>query len=207
MKTDFLIQCYPNLEKGLLQDIEKYAILKSFITDEYIVKQGQHIRFLPIIRKGCVKVFCSEESIDFLLYFIKSGESCIYSFAHTDQSKPAEFSAKAETDCELLLLPIDKVSLWLKKFPSLTGIIIGNYKKHYNDLLDTTKQIICHNLEDRLLDYLKTKSELSASVYLKLSHQNIADDLGTSREVISRLMKKPSVKENVKQEGRKIKIL
>lgn len=207
MKTDFLIKCYPDLEKELLEEIESHSILKTFDSKEYIIKQGQYIKFLPIIRNGCVKVFCREDAIDFLLYYIESGESCIYSFAHINNGKSAEFSAIAELESELLLIPTDKVTLWIKKFPSLNSIILNNYKKHYDELLNTTKQVICYNLENRLIKYLKTKSKLLKSNLLNLSHQNIAEDLGTSREVISRLMQKTSVKEKAKQEGRKIKIL
>ncbi|CAM1344654.1 Crp/Fnr family transcriptional regulator [Tenacibaculum amylolyticum] len=207
MKTDFLSQCYPDFSKELLYEIEKYALQKVFKANEYIVKQGDFIKYLPILRKGCIKVFCSEDTIDFLLYFIEPGESCIYSFAHINNEKQAEFSAIAELESELLLLPIDRVKLWIKKFPSLNAIVLNNYKKHYSDLLSTTKQIICYNLEDRLIEYLNTKSKIESSSTLQISHQDIANNLGTSREVISRLMQKLNAKQIVKQDGRRIKIL
>lgn len=207
MKTDFLAQCYPGFSKELLYEIEKHAIQRVFKTNEYIVKQGDFIKYLPILREGCIKVFCNEDTIDFLLYFIESGESCIYSFAHVNNEKQAEFSAITELDSELLLLPIDRVRLWIKKFPSLNTIVLNNYKKHYSDLLNTTKQIICYNLEDRLIDYLKTKSKIESSQTLNISHQDIASNLGTSREVISRLMQKLNARQIVKQDGRKIKLL
>lgn len=207
MKSDFLTKCYPEFEKELLQEIEEHSLLKSFKAGENIVKQGQYIKFLPIIQSGCVKVFCNEDTKHFLLYFIESGESCIYSFAHIDNDDQAEFSAVAELDSDLLLLPADRVKLWVKKYPSLNNIILKNYRRHYDDLLDTTKQIVCYNLEDRLLEYLQTKSKISESNLLSISHQDIADDLGTSREVISRLMKNEKLNRIVKQEGRQIKIL
>lgn len=207
MKTEFLTKCYPNLEADLIQEIEECSILKTFEANQYVVKQGQFIKYLPIIQSGCVKVFCNEDEISFLLYYIESGESCIYSFAHIDNNDRANFSAMTEMDSDLLLLPIDKVGLWIKKYPSLNSIILNNYKKHYNDLLDTTKQIICHDLEERLINYLETKAKLLQTNLISISHQEIANDLGTSREVISRLMKKTSLKNIVKQEGRKIKIL
>lgn len=207
MKTEFLTKCYPNLEADLIQEIEECSILKTFEANQYVVKQGQFIKYLPIIQSGCVKVFCNEDEISFLLYYIESGESCIYSFAHIDNNDRANFSAMTEMDSDLLLLPIDKVGLWMKTYPSLNSIILNNYKKHYNDLLDTTKQIICQDLEERLINYLETKAKLLQTNLISISHQEIANDLGTSREVISRLMKKTSLKNIVKQEGRKIKIL
>ena len=207
MKSDFLTKCYPEFEKELLQEIEEYSLLKSFKAGQKIVKQGQYIKFLPIIKSGCVKVFCNEDDKDFLLYFIRTSESCIYSFAHLNNGNQANFSALAELDSDLLLLPADRVMLWVKKYPSLNNIILNNYKRHYNDLLDTTKQIVCYNLEDRLLEYLRAKSKIAESNLLSVSHQNIADDLGTSREVISRLMKSEKINKVIKQEGRQIKVL
>ena len=207
MKSDFLTKCYPEIEKKLIQEIEEHSLLKSFKVGEKIVKQGQYIKFLPIIQSGCVKVFCNEDGKDFLLYFIESGESCTYSFAHLNNNNQASFSALAELDSDLLLLPADRVTLWMKKYSSLNNIILNNYRRHYNDLLETTKQMICYNLEDRLIEYLRTKSKIAESNLLSITHQNIAEDLGTSREVISRLMKTEKLNEMIKQEGRQIKVL
>jgi len=207
MNVNFLKNCYPDFEPELLMKMEQHAIFKIVNPGEPIVKQGQYIKFLPIVVKGCVKVFCKEATADFLLYYIEAGESCIYSFAHINSKTKADFMATAILKSELLLLPIDKVNLWLKKHPSLNTIIINNYKKHYNDLLNTTKQVICHNLEDRLINYLQVSAEVNKTNILNLSHQTIASDLGTSREVISRIMKSKNLKKIAQQIGRKIKIL
>ncbi len=207
MKTQFLAECYPNLEKELLDEIEQHAISKDFSAGEFVVRQGQAILNLPIVRNGNVKVFCDEDTVQFLLYHITSGGSCIYSFAHIADKAPAEFSAVAETASTLLLLPMDRVNSWLKKYPSLNQLVLNDYQKHYQDLLNTTKQIVCYNLEERLLLHLQTKARLEAFKLLSVSHQQLADDLGTSREVISRLMRKLSADKKVEQIGRKIKVL
>lgn len=207
MKTSSLTDCFPNLEKKLVDEIEVHSIVKNFAAREYIVKQGQLIRFLPVVLDGNVKVFHDEADAPFLLYYISSGETCIYSFAHTFNNEPAEFSAMAELDSKLLLLPLIKVNLWLQLYPSFSSLVINNYQKHYKDLLNTTRQVICHNLEERLIDYLHTKVQIEQSDLLSISHQEIAHDLGTSREVVSRLMKKLGLNQKVKQVGRKIKVL
>ncbi|RBW63183.1 Crp/Fnr family transcriptional regulator [Tenacibaculum sp. E3R01] len=207
MKTSFLAKCFPVLEKELLNEVEEHSILKSFKAGDFVVKQGRLIRFLPIVLSGNIKVFSNEDSIQFLLYYISSGETCIYSFAHISSKELAGFSAIAELDSELLLLPIDKVNKWLKKYPSFGNLVLSDYKRHYKDLLNTTKQVLCYNLEERLLNYLKNKVQIKASNVLSVSHQEVADDLGTSREVITRLLKKLSIANKVLQEGRKIKVL
>jgi len=201
-----LSECLPKLEKEVLEEIEEYASVKSFSKDENIVTEGQIVRFLPIVLKGSIKVFSQEDSIQFLLYYISSGETCIFSFAHIFNNKPLEFSASTEVDSELLLLPIAKVQEWYSKYPRFCNMLLQGYQKHYNDLLHTTKQIICYNLEERLANYLKTKTQIKNSDVLEISHQDIADDLGTTREVISRLMKKLNANDKAVQIGRKIKV-
>lgn len=195
------------LDQDLLDEIEEHSILQSFNEGDWIVKHGQVIRFVPIIKSGCAKVFCQEEEKEFLLYFISSGESCIHSFAHMEGDALASFSAIAESESQILLLPIDKVRYWTRKYASLNGLIIQGYQRHYLELLDTTKQILCYKLEDRLIKYLRTKAELAERPEINITHQEIAKDLGTSREVISRLMKSSSLQAVAIQEGRKIKMV
>ena len=207
MKTSFLAECYPLLEKDLLEEMENSSVLQSFAATDYVVRQGQYIQHLPIVLEGSIKVFSIEESVQFLLYYISSGESCIYSFAHTYTHEPISFSAVAEVDSQLLLLPLEKVSRWLRVYPSFSSLVLSDYQKQYQDLLKMTKQIICQKLDERLLNYLRERTEIEQTDLLSISHQEIADDLGSSREVISRLLKKLSLSNHVKQEGRKIKVL
>lgn len=200
-------QCLPHLGDAFLSELELHASLKRIERGQAIIKQGQFIRSLPILLSGNVKVICTENAMEFLLYYIEKGEPCIFSFAHILNDEPINFSAYAELDSDLLMLPIDRVKEWLRIYPSFSALLLMGYEKHYQDLLHTTKQLVCFNLEKRLLDYLKTKAKIEKTQILKISHQEIATDLGTSREVISRLMKKMSQDEKVVQIGRKIKLL
>lgn len=200
-------RCLSNLEGDCLREIETHSRTRKFAADEFVVRQGQMIVSLPIVLSGRIKVFSTEESVRFLLYYLEAGEACIFSFANISTGEPMEFSAIAEVDSEILLLPINEVNRWINRFPSFGNMLLKGYQKHYKDLLHTTKQIICYNLEERLLGYLRTKARIEKSDLLKISHQQIADDLGTSREVISRLLKKMGLDHKVAQVGRKIKVL
>lgn len=205
--NNILEKCLPDFGKELIAEIEKSGIIKVFSTHEFIVKQGQLIRYLPIVLEGNVKAYSEEDGLQFLLYYIQPGSSCIFSFVHLFNQNPIDFSAVPENKSTILLIPIDKAKEWLIRFPSFNNLIITEFQKHYNDLLHTTKQIICYKLEDRLWDYLKTKAKISGTDELSISHQNIADDLGTTREVISRLMKKLELDQKLIQNNRRIKLL
>ncbi|MFZ4929207.1 Crp/Fnr family transcriptional regulator [Chryseobacterium sp. Mn2064] len=205
--TNILEKCLPNFGKELISEIEKFGIIKEFPNNDFIVKQGQLIRYLPIVLEGNVKAYSEEDGMQFLLYFIQQGSSCIFSFVHLFNQNPIDFSAISEGKSSILLIPIDKAKEWLIRYPSFNNLIINEFQKHYNDLLHTTKQIVCYKLEDRLWSYLQTKAKVSNTHELAISHQSIADDLGTTREVISRLMKKIELDKKLVQNNRKIKLL
>ncbi len=201
-----LAQCLPDFGKELLCEIENHGVSREYNAGDYVVQAGQIVRFLPIVISGNVRVFSQEDSIEFLLYYISSGESCIFSFAHLFHETHLEFSAQAETKTELLLLPIDKVREWCKTYPHFVNMILAAYQKHYQDLLRTTKEMVCYGLEARLVRYLKAKVEVHETNLLHISHQEMALDLGSSREVITRLMRKLEVNGVAQQEGRKIRV-
>jgi CRP/FNR family transcriptional regulator len=199
--------CLPEFGDEFIAEIEKFGTIKKFSNNEYIINQGQLINCLPIVLNGLVKVQSQEDGLQFLLYYIKEGEACIFSFAHLFNQKNSEFSAVSEGDTELLLIPVAKAKEWMVRFPIFSSLILNEYQKHYDDLLQTTKQIICYKLEDRLISYLKNKSTFYSSQEFLISHKSIADDLGTTREVISRIMKKIEGDGKIKQENRKIFLL
>lgn len=202
-----LENCLPDFGRDLIAEIDQFGIIKNYSIDDFVIKQGQYVRYLPIVLEGSVKVYSTEDGLQFLLYYILPKQSWIFSFAHLFSQDPIDFSAVPEEETQILLIPIEKAKEWVLKFPSFNHLIIAEFQKHYNDLLQTTKQIICYKLEDRLWSYLKTKSENSHSKELSITHKNIADDLGTSREVISRVMKKLEHENKIFQDGRKIKIV
>ncbi len=186
----YLKKCFPSLEQMLYNEILEHGSYHNFESGAYVVRQGAYIDFLPIILKGVIKLYAEEDGVEFLLYYIQSGESCILSFNHLFDRKPLQFSAVTEEDTCVLGLPVAKVKEWFIKYPSFSRIIIKDFQRNFEDLLQTAKEFVCLGIEDRLIRYLQHKSKLRNTVDIHLSHQAIATDLGTSREVISRITKK-----------------
>lgn len=207
MNNKTLELCLPDFGIELINELKAFGITKNYANNDFVIKQGQNVRYLPIVLKGNIKVYSQEENLQFLLYYISQGESCIFSFAHLFNNEPIDFSAISEDSSEILLIPIEKAKEWLMKYPAFNTLILDNFQKHYNDLLHTTKQIICYKIEDRLWKYLKVKSKLGDSKTISISHRIISEDLGTTREVISRLMKKLENDQKIRQENRTIIIL
>ena len=172
-----------------------------------LIRSNQHITSLPLVISGIVKVFSKYEERDILLYYLKANESCVMSFASCLQNSPSRIYAAAETDCKILLLPSSKLKIWLKEYPELNDLFYEQYDKRYLDLLHTIEEIVVNKIDTRTLSYLVSKSQLLGSNIIKESHNQIASELGTVREVITRTLKKLEIDNKISQSKEGIKLL
>ncbi len=163
---------------------------KEFAENEIIVNENAYIKAIPIVTKGSIRVMrTDEDGRELLLYYIRSGETCIMSFLggiHQDTSK---VKAIAEEDTEILFIPIDKVSLLIKEFPEWLDYIFRLYHKRFEELLEVVNNVAFKKMDERLLDFIHKKSEVANSKTLNITHEQLANELGTARVVISRLLK------------------
>jgi CRP/FNR family transcriptional regulator, anaerobic regulatory protein len=178
-------------EPQLLQEIQNKSKLVNVKAGQVILDIGQTVRSMPIIIDGSVKVSrLDEDGRELLLYYINANESCAMTFTCCMQQFPSEIKAVAEEDVTLLALPVSVMDEWLAKFPTWKAFVMRTIRFRFNEMLKTIDQIAFQKLDDRLVSYLKDKSKHSGSSLVNLTHQQIADELATSRVVISRLLKK-----------------
>jgi CRP/FNR family transcriptional regulator len=174
----------------LRQEVQAFGTVKKIAAGAALVHENSHIHHLPIVLTGVIRVTRTEEDgRELLLYYIAPGESCIMSFLgglHHDTSK---VNAVAEEDSEILLIPVQKAGEWVKQFPEWTDFIFKLYHKRFEELLAVVNAVAFQRLDDRVLHVLKQKSQLLQTHELKLTHQQLADEVGSSREVISRILK------------------
>jgi len=201
--SKLLTPLHPDLRK----ELEAHAILKEVPQGTEILREGQYVKVIPIVLEGLIKVFSRHEEKELLLYYIKPQESCIMSFAAGMKNEPSKIFAVAEEDTSALLLPTDKVALWVRDYPEVNHLFFQQYNLRYSDLLTTIHQLLFERMDKRLLDYLVNKSLLTGRNPIKISHRQIAAELGTAREVISRIMKKLENDGKVRQEANTIEIL
>ena len=174
----------------MLTKLFEYGQQKSFKEGEVILNENAYIKSVPIVISGSMRVMrTDEDGRELLLYYIKSGESCIMSFLggiHDDTSK---VKAIAEEAAEVLFVPVDKVREMIKEFPEWTEYIFRLYHKKFEELLAVVNDVAFKKLDERLLDFLKKKCELSGEKTIHITHEQIAIELGSARVVISRLLK------------------
>jgi CRP/FNR family transcriptional regulator len=177
-------------EPALIKEMQEYGELKYFKEGDIIMDYGKYIRMMPIIIKGTVKVYSKDESgKELLLYYLSSNESCSMAYSCCVEAKKSEIKAIADDDVELIAIPHDKLDEWLCKYPSWKNYIMRSFNERFLELLKSIESIAFHKLDERLIAYLKEKKRLSNSNVIKASHYLIADELATSRVVVSRLLK------------------
>jgi CRP/FNR family transcriptional regulator len=177
-------------EPALVDEIIDNAKPMSFKEGEIIMDYGRYIRFMPFITKGTIRVMRQdEEGREILLYYLTASESCAMAYTCCISHLKSEVKAIAEDDVEILAIPELKMDEWLVKYPSWKMYIMNSFRDRFNELLKTLENVAFHKLDERLVKYLKERQRIGESAVIKASHQQIADELGTSRVVISRLLK------------------
>ncbi len=177
-------------EAPLIQEMQQFGEIKHFNEGDLIMDYGKYIRMMPLILKGTIKVLRKDDDgNEILLYYLTSNESCSMAYSCCVEAKKSEVKAIAEEDVVLLAIPHIKLDEWLCKYTSWKNYIMHSFNERFLELLKSIESIAFHKLDERLVAYLKEKQRLSGSSVVKASHYLIADELATSRVVISRLLK------------------
>ena len=177
-------------EPALVKEIHQFGEVKYFKEGDVIMDYGKYIRMMPLIIKGTVKVFrLDENGNEILLYYLSSYESCSMAYSCCMEAKKSEVKAIAEEEVELVAIPHIKLDEWLCKYPGWKNYIMRSFNERFLELLKSIESIAFHKLDERLIAYLKEKQRLAGSSVIKASHYLIADELATSRVVVSRLLK------------------
>jgi len=177
-------------DNEVLEEIINVGHIKDLPEGTSLVQIGQYITHMPLLLEGVIKVSrIDNEGEEILLYFLEKGSTCAMSLHCCSGQTKSQIHAITETHVRLLLLPVASMDIWLKKYQSWRNFVLNSYQDKMLELLHTIDAVAFKKMDERLLDYLTEKSKLSKSKVLQITHQKIADDLHSSRVVISRLLK------------------
>jgi CRP/FNR family transcriptional regulator len=184
----------PSLEFRVSKDLKaklvEYSIVKTYQAGEIILNENAQIRSIPIVNRGAIRVMRTEkDGREILLYYIKAGESCIMSFLGGLHNETSKVRAEVEEDAEILFLPIEKVSSLMREYPEWLDYIFKLYHKRFEELLEVINAVAFKKVDERLLLLLNKKAELSGNKTIVVTHEQLANELGTARVVVSRLLK------------------
>lgn len=201
-------QIFPQFEPELVKRIEEEAVQRTFLAGEVIMRTGQYIKSTVLVLEGRIKIYRENpEGGEFLMYYLMPGQACAVSMTCAIQSQTSEIMAIAEEDTEVLMVPVQLMDSFMQHYKSWYQFVIMTYRQRYDELLSVVDNIAFRNMDERLEFYLKRHSQHSGKKTIETSHQQIADDLNSSREVISRLLKKMEQRNLVKLHRNMIELL
>ena len=150
-----------------------------------------YVNFIPIILSGSLKIMRQDDNDkETFLYFLTAGDTCAMSLTCCTANKPSSVRAVAEEDSEMIMVPVEKLDIWMNKYPSWKAFVFQTYQKRFEDLLEAVDSLAFKKMDERLWRLLKKKAGLQEKRYVYSTHQELADELSTSREVVTRLLKK-----------------
>lgn len=195
------------LKPALVDKILDVSSVKEFSKGTEILRAQQHVKVLPIVISGLVKVYSKFDEKELLLYYIAPAQSCIMTFYAALKNTPSKVFATIEEDSKVLLIPVHLLPNWLKEYPDFNELFYNQFNLRYLELLDTIGHLLLDKMDKRVYDHLKKKLMLTNSGSIIMSHSQIATELGTAREVITRVLKKLETDGKVLQKSGEIRII
>ena len=205
---DYINKFSSVFEPDLLAELETKSMIMQVSGGEVMMNPGQTIRAVPLVISGVFKVSrVNDEGQELLLYYVKEGESCAMTFTCCMMAHNSVIKGSAEEDSVLLCVPVNIMDDWMTKYPTWKRFVMTTILNRFTEVLKSIDEVAFKKMDDRLANYLKEKSKVTGSSLINLSHQQIADELGTNRVVVSRLLKKLEIDKKLLLYRNQIKLL
>src|SRR5690606_24459126 len=191
MENELVYQKFRHiLDESLIEEIIAVGVFKQFLKDDIIIDVGMPLKHIPLLLSGTIKILRGDdEGDDLLIYFLEAGETCTMTLACCMGTTKSKIRAVAEKDSTLVMIPVEYMQKWFHSNESWRNFILESYQTRFTEMLETIDTLAFMKMDERLLKYLKNKVMLHDNHTIDTKHQDIAEDLHTSRVVISRLLK------------------
>ncbi|MWB96079.1 helix-turn-helix domain-containing protein [Flavobacterium sp. GA093] len=199
---------FPNFSNELLSSIAENATEQDFESGTILMRTGQYIKNTILITKGKIKIYREDEDGgEFLMYYLQPGQACAISMICATKSQKSQIMAKVDEDVSAIMIPLHLMDKWMMEHRSWYEFVIETYRNRFEEVLEVVDSIAFRSMDERLEFYLKRHQDACGCNEVKLSHQEIASELNTSREVVSRLLKKMEQRGLVKLNRNQIELL
>lgn len=197
--TPHLLSVFPFLQTPTLEkEVLENSVIKITKRNEVIVQEGQYLKVLPLVVKGSIRVFQQVDDREVLLYYVYPGETCMMSLSSCFFNIKSQAQAVAEEGTEILCVPTKFISIWQQNYHEWNDFVLRTFRNRYDELLESFNSVIFKNIEERLIDYLQKYARKNNNDLIPLTHLQIASELGTTRVVISRILKQLEYNNSVK---------
>ncbi len=184
-------EVFSHFEPGLIEALIDSSIIKNYATNESIIRTGQFMPSTVLVLEGKVKVYReSDDGSEFFLYYLTPGQACAVSMSCASKMESSQITAIATESTKLLMFPVQIMNEWMKEYRSWYEFVISTYRNRFEEVLTVLDHVAFRGMDERLEFYLKNQWKTCGCSDIPINHQTIAQDLNSSREVISRLLKK-----------------
>lgn len=178
------------LEDALLDKIAEVGSHRIAQPNDILIDMGEYIKTMPLLLRGAIKIIREDkEGHELFLYYLERGDTCAFSLTCCMGNKKSEIKAVVEEEAEMILIPMQYMDQWIKEFSSWRDFVFQSYNLRLEEMLSAIDSIAFLKLDERLMKYLIDKVKVTGDTQLSNTHQQIADELNTSRVVVSRLLK------------------
>lgn len=211
MNSSFQSLRKPKSEKPvpeIIDELRKEGYEREFEKGDILVKPGRPISDIPIILDGAISVYQLDDDYrEMLLYYLEKGDMCIMSFMGGLYNESSKIKAVASKKSRVLLIPVQKIGSVIKHHPEWVEYIFDVYHQRFHELLDVVNAVAFKKMDERLMNFIEKKREISGKSTIKITHEELAKELGTARVVVSRLLKELEKKGVLKLGRNKITVL
>ncbi|MFY7651633.1 MAG: Crp/Fnr family transcriptional regulator [Chitinophagaceae bacterium] len=206
---DELIQKeFPHFERSLVESIGEHGNIKSFKPGDVLMRTGQNIRSTALVVSGLLKVYREDdEGNEFFMYYLEPGQACALSMVCATRQETSQLMVKAVSESDVIMVPLAFMDQWMSTYKSWYQFVVETYRSRFEELLVTIDHVAFRNMDERLEFYLQKHITTTQSNIISITHQEIANELNSSREVISRLMKKLAERGKVKLHRNYIEVI
>ena len=207
INSSFILNKFNFLGSDFLKELQQHSIIMEIKAKSEIIREGQKNRYVPFLLKGSIKVFTLNDGRELIYYYIKPSDSCLMTFSSIFTDHISRVFAVAEEDSEALLIPIPIMHEWLIRFPEINKLFYHEYDRRFSEIMNMVNDAVFHKLDKRVLNYIRQQIVTTGNNPIKITHREIANSLGTSREVVSRVLKKIESDGEILQTKEGIKVI
>lgn len=195
-------------EPELIEEILKVGTLRQIKAGELMIDVGDELTQVPLLINGAIKIIREDKNGDeIVMYYLERGDTCAISFVNCVHQRKSIFRGIAEKDSEAVFVPVKLVDEWMVKYKSWRHFIIDSYHLRLLEMVEAIESLAFLQMDDRLFKYLSDKAKIMRSTTLNTTHQELADDLNTSRVVVSRLLKQLEREKKIKLNRNRIEVI
>ncbi|HET9487310.1 MAG TPA: Crp/Fnr family transcriptional regulator [Chryseosolibacter sp.] len=189
--TVSLKKIFPQFDEDLIRQLEKVGQEVEFDEGDLLIRPGQYFKQSLLLLEGKVKVYRQgENGEEFFLYYLEPGNACALSIICAARNETSEIKGVSVTPVKAFAIPLQHMDGLMRDYRQWYYFVLETYRTRFEELLQVIDQIAFHSMDEKLEFYLKRQFETHKTKTISITHQQIADDLNSSREVISRLLKK-----------------